>query len=427
MTEPRIELIPSRQAVCSDETVVIDVLVRITPPRPEVHFPRVPLNLALVLDRSGSMSCEGKMPLARDAAAFAVKQLLATDRVSITIFDEEVETIVPGGPAVDKPGLVRRIEQITPRGSTNLHGGWAEGGRQADGGFIAGGINRVLLLSDGLANNGVVDPNTIAAEARGLAGRGVGTTTMGVGNDYNEDLMEAMARAGDGRYYYIESPTQLVDIFQTELQGLMDTLGQKVSLGLEPADGVAITEVLNDLEQVAHGPSDVAQPDCGHARGGRGPFDGAAVASGTKLLAVRLAWDAPRQRAPGAPRGTRRVAGRADGHMVGRGRGSRFCEQVALLMIARVQREAARAAKRGNHMETRQWLQAARTWQSSVPSSPETEAELTALNEMEAALNAGQNLAFIKASKFRSYNRREAQSLLPIKPPEPPPPPTKES
>ena len=60
---------------------------------------------------------------------------------------------------------------------------------------------------------------------------------MGVGDDYNEDLMEAMARAGDGHYYYIESPVQLVDMFQTELQGLMDTLGQKVSLGLEPADG----------------------------------------------------------------------------------------------------------------------------------------------------------------------------------------------
>ena len=111
----------------------------------------------------------------------------------------------------------------------------------------------MLLLSDGLANVGVVDPNTIAAEARGLAARGVGTTTMGVGDDYNEDLMEAMARAGDGRYYYIESPAQLVDIFQTELQGLMDTLGQKVSLGLEPKAGAAVADVLNDLEKAPTG------------------------------------------------------------------------------------------------------------------------------------------------------------------------------
>ena len=75
LTEPRIELIPARHAVCSDEPVVLDVLIRITPPQPEVHFPRPPLNLALVLDRSGSMSEGKKMQFAREAAAFAVKQL----------------------------------------------------------------------------------------------------------------------------------------------------------------------------------------------------------------------------------------------------------------------------------------------------------------------------------------------------------------
>ena len=324
MTAPRIELIPARHAVCSDASVVLDVLVRITPPQPEVHFPRTPLNLALVLDRSGSMAEGKKMPFAREAAAFAVKQLLPTDRVSVTLFDDVVETIVPGGPAADKPGLVRRIEQIEPRGSTDLHGGWAEGGRQAESGLVSGGVNRVLLLSDGLANVGVVDPNTIAAEARGLAARGVGTTTMGVGDDYNEDLMEAMARAGDGRYYYIESPVQLVDIFQTELQGLMDTLGQKVSLGLEPKNGAAVADVLNDLEKAPTGrlmlPNLVVDmPVLVVVRLKLPPSP-----AGTTLLEVRLAWDAPRD-------GGRRVlraalggaAGRADGRVVGLARGPR--------------------------------------------------------------------------------------------------------
>ena len=219
MTEPRIELITGRSGICWDEAIVLDVLIRITPPQPEVHFPRTPLNLALVLDRSGSMAGGRKMPFAREAATFAVKQLLPTDRVSVTVFDNEVETIVPGGTAADKVGLVRQIEQIMPRGSTDLHGGWAEGGRQAEAGLVSGGVNRVLLLSDGLANVGVVDPNTIAAEARGLAARGVGTTTMGVGEDYNEDLMEAMARAGDGRYYYIESPASSWTSFKQSFKG----------------------------------------------------------------------------------------------------------------------------------------------------------------------------------------------------------------
>jgi Ca-activated chloride channel family protein len=113
--EPRIELIPARGAVSSDASVALDVLVRITPPRPEVHFPRAPLNLALVLDRSGSMAEGKKMPYPREAAAFAVKQLLPTDRVSVTICDEVVDVIAPGGPAADKPGLVRRFRRLESR------------------------------------------------------------------------------------------------------------------------------------------------------------------------------------------------------------------------------------------------------------------------------------------------------------------------
>ena len=408
MTAPRIELIPARHAVCSDASVVLDVLVRITPPLPEVHFPRTPLNLALVLDRSGSMAEGKKMAFAREAAAFAVKQLLPTDRVSITLFDEVVETIVPGGPAADKPGLVRRIEQINPRGSTDLHGGWAEGGRQAEAGLVSGGVNRVLLLSDGLANVGVVDPNTIAAEARGLAARGVGTTTMGVGDVYNEDLMEAMALAGDGRYYYIESPVQLVDIFQTELQGLMDTLGQKVSLGLEPKAGAAVVGVLNDLEKAPTGrlmlPNlVVGMPVLAVVRLKLPP-----APAGVTVLEVRLAWDAPRD-------GGRRVLRAALGALpaVPMVAWSALPEdpevrvQVALLMVARAQKEAAYAAERGDHAVTREWLGTARDLAEAVPCSP-LMAEMAALAGLEAALDAGNNQAFVKGAKYRSYSRKQA-------------------
>ena len=103
MPEPRIEIIPAKEAVGSDATVVLDVLVRVTPPQPEVHFPRPPLNLALVLDRSGSMAEGKKMPFAREAAAFVVVQLLPTDRVSVTVFDQQIDTVVPNAPAADKP------------------------------------------------------------------------------------------------------------------------------------------------------------------------------------------------------------------------------------------------------------------------------------------------------------------------------------
>jgi Ca-activated chloride channel family protein len=422
MTEPRIDLIPARQAICSDASVVLDVLVRITPPQPEVRFSRVPLNLALVLDHSGSMAGGKKMAFAREAAAFAVKQLLPTDWVSITLFDDVVEVIVPSGPAADKPGLVRRIEQIQPRGSTDLHGGWAEGGRQAEAGYVPGWVNRVLLLSDGLANVGVVDPNTIVAEARGLAARGVGTTTMGVGDDYNEDLMEAMALAGDGRYYYIESPVQLMDIFQTELQGLMETLGQKVSLGLEPMNGAAVSDVLNDLDKAPTGrlmlPNLVVDmPVFAVVRLKLPPSR-----AGTTVMEVRLAWDAPRD-------GGRRVLRAALGGLpavpiakwsaLPEDPGVR--EQVALLMVARAQKEAARAAERGDSAGSRVWLGTARGCAAAVPSSPAIAAEMTATQELEFALDSGKHQAFVKGAKYRSHSRQHTHSSIPPKPPGSPP------
>src|SRR5271165_6054751 len=109
MQPPRIELIPARPAVCREAATTLDVLVRITPPLQEIHILRPPINLGIVLDRSGSMSTGAKMENAREAAIFAVWQLLATDRVSVTVFDEQIDTIAPSAPATDKPDLVNKI------------------------------------------------------------------------------------------------------------------------------------------------------------------------------------------------------------------------------------------------------------------------------------------------------------------------------
>jgi Ca-activated chloride channel family protein len=210
---------------------------------------RPAIYLGLVLDRSGSMAGLNKIHFAREAAIYAVEQLLPTDRVSVTIFDNVVQTIVPNTPAMDKVSMVRLLRDVQPGGATALHPAWAEGANQVNRFPLRGGLNRVLLLSDGLANVGLTEPDAIATDVKQRARSGVSTSTMGVGKDYNEDLLQAMATSVDGNYYYIESPRQLVDIFQTELQGLTATVGHRTSLGIVPQNGVTVAEVLNDLDR----------------------------------------------------------------------------------------------------------------------------------------------------------------------------------
>ena len=417
MKAPKLELIPSRPAACSDGGIILDVLVRITPPSPEVHFPRPTLNLGLAIDRSGSMAGSKKMPYAIEAASFAVAQLLATDRVSVTTFDTEVETVVPSTPAADKPAIARRIAAIKPRGSTDLQGGWSKAAAEVARHLDAGGLNRVLLLSDGLANQGVTDPNTIAREVQGVAKLGVGTTTLGVGEDYNEDLMEAMARAGNGNYYYIESPVQLVDIFQTELQGLMGTQGQRVSLGLEVGPGASLSGVLNDFERLPTGRLKLPDLVVGMPIPVVVRLSVPAQAGPVAPLSVRLAWDDPEGLG-------RRVATASLGDLpaIPMGEWSALpadlavSEQVALLDVARAQKEAALAHQAGDHDRAMDYLATARAAGAAHSETAAIAEELGATEAMIASFRAGNDLHALKLAKFRSYRRTTGRSSLPTEP-----------
>ena len=387
MPEPTIDIIPARDAVRSDGTTTLDVLVRITPATPEVHFIRPTINLGLVLDRSGSMAEGKKMAYAREAASFAVAQLLPTDRVSVTIFDDLVETIVPSVPAIEKSRLVRLIDGILPRGSTDLHAGWKAGGDQVAANLVSDGLNRVILLSDGLANVGLTDPNVIALEAKGLASRGVSTTTMGLGDDYNEDLMQNVGERGDGNYYYIESPVQLTDIFQTEMKGLMANTGRNVSLGIEPLAGATVSEVLNDLDRNANGrlmlPNLVVGMPILVVVRLKIPLSPRKA----DLCRFRLAWDDPK----GGPRRSRYVTlalgpcpspawdALADDPQV--------TEQVAILMAARAKKEAIAAFDRGDLLATRALIGQARSEVDALGASDLVLEELAEIDKLNADLD----------------------------------------
>lgn len=410
--EPSIEILPSRVAVCTDEATTLDVLARIHPPALTAQTKRPPVNLSIVLDRSASMGDGKKMPFAIEAASFAVKQLLPTDRVSVTIFDHEVEVLVPSTSAENKAAILERLKSVHPRGSTALHGGWSAGAEQVRVHRVDG-LNRVILLSDGLANQGVTDPNAIGRDVKKLANRGVGTSTMGLGDDYNEDLLEAMSRAGDGNYYYIRSPEQLTAIFEAELTGLMTTTGQKVSLGIEAGPGVSVVDVLNDLDKLPTGRYAlpnlvVGMPLMVVARLSVAPRPSP---ESDLVASFRLAWD------PSEPIGRQSRYARVDLPAVPFSVWSSLAqdpvvqEQEALLMSARAQKEAGDALKKGDVQGFQLGMATAQACMAACdPASPMVLEELASLADLDVQFQAGEYEAVTKGGKFRSYARSRGRT-----------------
>ncbi len=193
----------------------------------EAPVTRPPINVALVLDRSGSMS-GAPLDAAKEAAGRFASFLSHQDRLSVVVFDEEVQTIFGPAPAGD-PSALEAIAHVYPGGSTNLSGGWLKGRKLVEKSLVEG-TNRVVLLTDGQANAGVVDPAKLVGLAKSGAARRVSTTCIGFGAHFNEDLLEPMAAAGAGNYWYVESYDQMAAIFQGEIEGLVALAAQNVEI-----------------------------------------------------------------------------------------------------------------------------------------------------------------------------------------------------
>lgn len=211
---------------------------------------RRPLNLSLVIDRSGSMAGD-KIDYTRQAAQLLVQNLGVNDILSVVLYNDHVETLLMPEPVQRKDIINQQIQNIKPGGTTNLSGGWLEGCNLVAQNLDHERLNRVILMSDGLANRGVTEPGKLIALAKQKLSEGISTTTMGLGTDFNEDLMIEIASAGGGAFYFIESPEVAPTIFQEELQGLLSLVGQNLVISVEKSEHVQRVSQLNAYPKTA--------------------------------------------------------------------------------------------------------------------------------------------------------------------------------
>jgi Ca-activated chloride channel family protein len=241
MNQPTIEILPLKKGFLRAASEATQVLVRLVSPAQPLSnqeaAPRAPLDLALVIDRSGSMGGE-PLAAALESASRIVRGLRSDDRVAIVAFDSAIEVVQPLTTASDREAIVARIMEIDARGSTDLFGGWEEGVKQLAPFTRKDRIARIILLSDGQANQGVVNESEIFARVTKAAGAGITTSTVGLGHGFNESLMTGMATAGEGVANFGQTADDLDEAFEEQFAILSNSFLRQVKVSVQGGSDV---------------------------------------------------------------------------------------------------------------------------------------------------------------------------------------------
>ncbi|MEP7065672.1 MAG: VWA domain-containing protein [Gemmatimonadota bacterium] len=242
---PTISVQSDRTLVRSAARSTRYALITIVAPTVTRTATRIPVNLAIVLDRSGSMAGD-KFVLARRAVEQALAQLQPDDRFALVVFDDSIDLLAESTFATPdaKRNALARLAGTEPRGSTDLAGGWMRGCEQVALSAAtriddhARVIDRCLLLTDGLANRGITDRAVLIGHATALHERGIQTTTFGVGSDFDELLLAGLADAGGGHFYYLERPEQIPELIASEVGEALEVVMRNAVVEVKLPPGV---------------------------------------------------------------------------------------------------------------------------------------------------------------------------------------------
>jgi Ca-activated chloride channel homolog len=202
-----------------------------------------PLNMALVIDKSGSMADLDKLSRVKAALLTLVNQLRETDILSITIFDSQAAVLMPARTLFDKESVKRLIRGIEPGSSTNIHAGLMLGYHEALKNYRREATNRVVLLTDGIANQGVTDPDRIAQDSLRFNERGIDLSTIGVGLDLNKDLLRTLAKSGRGLFHFVADTEDITKVFVKEVQSLVSPVASEPNLEIEYDSSLELAQV----------------------------------------------------------------------------------------------------------------------------------------------------------------------------------------
>src|SRR5215813_411988 len=192
-----------------------------------------PVNLSLVIDKSGSMADVDKISRVRSALLTLVSQLRDTDVLSIVVFDSDAQVLMPARSLGDRGAVRQLIQQISPGGATNIHAGLMLGYEEARKNYRKNATNRVILLTDGIANRGETDPEKIAQHSLRFNDAGIDLSTIGVGLDLNKDLLSQLAKSGRGLFHFVEDSQDIEKVFINEVQSLMSPVANDPNLTIQ--------------------------------------------------------------------------------------------------------------------------------------------------------------------------------------------------
>lgn len=385
----------------------------------EVTGERPPLDLAVVLDRSGSMAGD-KLLAVKQATLDLLKELRPIDHLTVIAYDDEIEVLTERL-AVDPAGLERAraaVLAIGERGGTALGPGLFRGLEILEAAKRAEReLAHVMLLSDGQANVGEKNPDVLGARAGEGFRRGVSVSTLGVGLDYNEDLMTKLADQGGGRYHFIQGTDAIPKVLTDEFAGLVATVGSSVTLELRPAPGVKVARVYGYPAREEQGVTKIPVGSLAaqqqreivvrlHVDFGTG---GDEAALGVLALAGN---DQTKQGQRFQGELAAAVRTSTDEAEIRRSEKTEVTVRVAEVESAAKLEEAARAVDSGNYDQARQVLQASLQQleaQDKATPSPKLKQQIAEMKEADAGLDMArqsveQEKIYKKQAKSKAYN-----------------------